>query len=67
MYVVISKLGHCEANILAIATKVIFHCRKEKFDRIVVWGIWWEKFTAHTSVRYMRTEENADLIGNRTP
>ena len=52
MYVVIRELSHCEANILAVATKVIFHCRKEELDRIIVRGIWWEKFTAHASVRY---------------
>jgi hypothetical protein len=61
MYVVIGEVCHCKTNILAIATKVIFHCWKEKLDRIVVRGIWREKFTAHASVRYLRLKDK-DMI-----
>lgn len=46
----VQQLLHCHMSIVAIPTKVIFHCRKCKFDRVEVRRVRWKKLASHSPV-----------------
>ena len=35
------QLIHSEANVITIASEAVFHGREAKFNRVVIWRVWW--------------------------